>query len=161
MSFYKTEQLGYHDINDDINNLHDIIHNLNEHRFWWKKALIIALSFIAVGFGFIWALFGVNENRSMEFDALIYSSAAVLIIVLIILSLLFFYRNAKEPEDFGNQIKSYISKLNTEMAKRDEVARIRLQQENEKTKTALRATDILAQRNKQSAIGAAAERWVY
>ena len=156
---YNTKDLMKYDINNDINALHDIIHNINQHRIWWKTALIISLGFIGLGFIFIWVLYAVNENKTKEFDALIYSSASILIIVVIILSLLFFYRNSRETNDFGGKIKRYIDNLNMKMQKQQLIADMKLQEENKKTRQAMKATEILSERSRQSAIGAA-DRYV-
>ena len=157
---YNTKQLSQFNISADINNLHQIIHGINEHRLWWKTALIISLGFIGLAFVFIWVLYAVNENKTNEFNALIYSSSAILIVSIIILTLLFFYRNSKEAYDFGDQIQTYISGLKDEMFKQRFVLAQRIEAEKKKSRRATKATEILAERTRQSALGDA-DKYVY
>jgi len=154
MSF-NTSQLSQFNVSAAINNLHQIIHNINDHRVWWKTALVVALGFIGLAFVFIWVLYAVNENRTQEFNALIYSSASILIVSIAIMTMLFFYRNSKEAFDFGDQLEAYIKSLNDQMFKERFVANQRLVEENQRTRQALQATNVLAERTRQSALGAA------
>ena len=156
---YGTNQLSQFNISADVNNLHNIIQGINSHRMWWKTALMGALGFIGLGFVFIWILYSLNDNRTQEFDALIYSSSAITIIVLIILSLLFFYRNSKEAFDFGNRLEAYITQMKQEMFKQQLLSTQDLNEANKKTYKAMKATEILAERSRQSALGDA-DRYV-
>lgn len=157
---YNTRDLTQMNINANINNIHQIIHNINDHRIWWKTALMVAVGFIGLGFVFIWVLYAVNDHRTQEFNALIYSSAGILIVSIIILSLLFFYRNSKEAFDFGNQLESYITGLKDQMFKERLESATRLREQAKKTRVAQKATEIQAERGRQAALGAA-EKWVY
>lgn len=159
MSF-DTNQLAQFDVGANINNLHNIIHNINQHRIWWKTALLAALGFIGLGFVLIWVLYAVNENRTQEFNALIYSSAVVLIFGLIVMGILFFLRDTKEAGDFGDRLTGYINGLKNEMNKQQIVAQQQLQEQRKQTARAMRATDILAERNKEAALGAA-DKYVF
>jgi hypothetical protein len=152
---YNTSQLSQFNVSGAINNLHQIIHNINDHRMWWKTALVIALGFVGLAFVFIWVLYAVNENRTQEFNALVYSSASILIISIVIMTLLFFYRNSKEAFDFGDQLEGYIKGLHEQMIKERFVADQDLRAENKKTRKMTEATRILAEHNRQSAVGAA------
>lgn len=159
MSF-DTSQLSQFDVSSDIDNLHRIIDGINEHRRWWKTALMVSLGFIGLSFVFIWVIYATNENKTQEFNALIYSSAVILIVVLIVLSLLFFVRNAKEAFDFGSRLEGYINSMKNEMYKQKLLSSQQLQEQNKKTSQALKATEILAERNRQSALGAA-DKYVF
>lgn len=157
---YNTQQLGQYNVSGDINNLHQIIHSINDHRMWWKTALLIAVGFIGLAFVFIWVLYAVNENKTQEFNALIYSSASIMVVSGAILTFLFFYRNSKEAFDFGDRLENYISGLKQEKYKQQLIDAQKLMEQSKKTQRALKATEILADRTRQSALGAA-DNYVY
>jgi FtsH-binding integral membrane protein len=155
-----SNQLSQFDVSSDIDNLHRIIDGINEHRLWWKTALLIALGFIGLSFVFIWVIYATNENKTQEFNALIYSSAIILIVVLIVLSLMFFVRNAKEAFDFGGRLEGYVNSMKNEMFKQKLLSSQRLEEQSRKTSKAMKATEILADRSRQSALGEA-DKYVF
>jgi Tfp pilus assembly protein PilN len=155
---YDTKDLRDLNVNSRLQNLHDVVHNVNKHRLWWKIALIVSLGFIGLSFIFIWVLYATNENRTEEFDYLIYACSGVMLTSLIILGVLFFFKAGRESQDFGDKLVSYINELKQRLAEERIVSDTKIQFAQKQKAQYARGLDILGQNSANAALGEASRQ---